>query len=108
MQPWAALGLQLFMIGLSESLRTICLLLAALGLVQCLALLAFVLSIRQVRKEIKLLQDIRRTWRLSMESAVLVALDRQRRSLAQVGKMDGATSTAGPPVRDLPAHNSKP
>jgi hypothetical protein len=94
------------MTGLSESLRTVCLMLAALGFIQCLALLAFVLTIREVRKEIKLLQDIRRTWRLSMESAVLVALDRQRRSRAQMGKMDGDTPNAGSPVRDLPAHHS--
>jgi hypothetical protein len=92
------------MTGVSESLRTVCLMLGALGLVQCLALLAFILTIREVRKEIKLLQDIRRTWRLSMESAVLIALDRQRRSRAQLSKMDGETSP--PSVRDLPAHNS--
>jgi hypothetical protein len=94
------------MTGVSESVRTICVMLAALGLAQCLALLAFILAIREVGKEVKLLQDIRRTWRLSMESAVLLALDRQRRSRVQMSKTDGDILAAGSPVRDLSAHDA--
>lgn len=73
-------GLECGMSELSGTLRTIYMILAALGVFQCLALLAFLLTIREVQKEIRLLQSIRRSWRLSLEAIVHSTLDRQRKA----------------------------
>jgi hypothetical protein len=65
---------------MSEAFRGIYLTLAGLGALQCLTLLAFILTIREVRKEVHLLQSLRRTWRLSLDAFVQATLDRQRRT----------------------------
>lgn len=90
------------MADLSGTLRTLCLVLALLGLVQCAALLAFILTIRHVQKEIRLLQSIRRSWRLSIEAVVQAALDRQRKARKETSVFR-IESLAGAPAEARPA-----
>jgi hypothetical protein len=90
-------GLECGMSELNGTLRTIYLILAALGVFQCLALLAFLLTIREVQKEIRLLQSIRRSWRLSLEAIVHSTLDRQRKARQEmtVLRMEPAQDATG-------------